>query len=397
MRILSILSHPDDEIIFGWPIFQHLHIKKHLICATGSPERLEALDAVSKILNFTWECINIPDGKVSEHSKELSKSIIDTVSKFDPQYTFTHNPHGEYNHPDHIAIFNTVFKMSSIGDLLISDMSISLEGSGFPDTPLTIPENERIAYYTNCLCSLDRQTYLYDQAKSIYQQHKSWTWGKRNTDKAKLFFVKMTLIHRKNHLEILSSLLCPDQCTIAEVGVYKGYTTEYLAQCDNVKKIYAIDPWKNINGYTDHYKLLKDLRRSNTHGEPIPLKSWHQLYLYVRDKLSKYDNIEILQKTSQEAAACVNEELDLVFVDGDHTYDSVMLDLSLWCPKIKSKGILSGHDYTWYADGKNKRPLVRAVIKYFTENADVFEPVIDIRRNQFINRQSDRIWWQQKK
>lgn len=48
-----------------------------------------------------------------------------------------------------------------------------------------------------------------------------------------------------------------------------------------------------------------------------------------------------------------DESLDYVYIDGNHAYDYVKLDLETWYPKLKKGGILAGHDYismNWYAD-----------------------------------------------
>eukprot|EP00971_Amphidinium_carterae_P228524 4532571-Amphidinium_carterae.1 len=41
-----------------------------------------------------------------------------------------------------------------------------------------------------------------------------------------------------------------------------------------------------------------------------------------------------------------NRSLDLVFIDGDHSYEAVKRDIALWTPKVACRGILSGHDYS---------------------------------------------------
>ena len=40
-----------------------------------------------------------------------------------------------------------------------------------------------------------------------------------------------------------------------------------------------------------------------------------------------------------------DKTLDFVFIDGDHTFNNVMLDILLWTPKVRKGGIISGHDY----------------------------------------------------
>ena len=35
MKVLMVFAHPDDEIIFGWPIFQDPTIEKELVMVTS--------------------------------------------------------------------------------------------------------------------------------------------------------------------------------------------------------------------------------------------------------------------------------------------------------------------------------------------------------------------------
>eukprot|EP00913_Durusdinium_trenchii_P031684 g29670.t1 len=50
-----------------------------------------------------------------------------------------------------------------------------------------------------------------------------------------------------------------------------------------------------------------------------------------------------LLQRSVEAAAWVRPGfLDLVFLDGDHRYESVTNDIQAWWPKLRSGGILAG-------------------------------------------------------
>jgi hypothetical protein len=40
---------------------------------------------------------------------------------------------------------------------------------------------------------------------------------------------------------------------------------------------------------------------------------------------------------------------DWIYLDADHSYDSVKRDLEAFWPKIKEDGLLLGHDYMWHA------------------------------------------------
>ena len=35
----------------------------------------------------------------------------------------------------------------------------------------------------------------------------------------------------------------------------------------------------------------------------------------------------------------------MIFLDADHSYEAVRLDIETWLPKVKKNGILAGHDY----------------------------------------------------
>ncbi len=47
------------------------------------------------------------------------------------------------------------------------------------------------------------------------------------------------------------------------------------------------------------------------------------------------------------AAIFADASVDFVFLDANHSYESVVNDLRAWWPKIRPGGMLAGHDYTW--------------------------------------------------
>jgi hypothetical protein len=49
---------------------------------------------------------------------------------------------------------------------------------------------------------------------------------------------------------------------------------------------------------------------------------------------------------SPEAAKQFPDKMfDFVFIDADHSFEAVTLDIAAWRPKIKDGGLLCGHDY----------------------------------------------------
>jgi hypothetical protein len=56
---------------------------------------------------------------------------------------------------------------------------------------------------------------------------------------------------------------------------------------------------------------------------------------------------EHVRKTSVEAAKDYPDGFfDFVYIDGDHSKEAVQADVTAWRPKVKTGGMLSGHDWS---------------------------------------------------
>jgi hypothetical protein len=120
--------------------------------------------------------------------------------------------------------------------------------------------------------------------------------------------------------------------TMVEVGSYQGESTIIFAQnLPNIKKIYAVDPW--LNGYaagdicSDEYPM--EIVENNF---DIRIKDYPTI---IKKKMFSTDFANEIEDGS----------LDFVYIDGDHQYESCKNDIKIWLPKIKSNGIIAGHDY----------------------------------------------------
>lgn len=107
----------------------------------------------------------------------------------------------------------------------------------------------------------------------------------------------------------------------AEVGVADGRYSEIL--CENIPnlELMAVDPFYRPG----HYEK-------------------------TQERLKKY-NATIIRKTSMEAVLDVPDGLlDFVFLDGNHRFDFVMEDIIGWSRKVRTGGIVAGHDYYHFND-----------------------------------------------
>jgi predicted O-methyltransferase YrrM len=66
----------------------------------------------------------------------------------------------------------------------------------------------------------------------------------------------------------------------------------------------------------------------------------------LEDVVARYDNLQLLVSLSEDAVKSFDDEtFDVVYIDADHSYESVKRDIASWRPKVKRGGVLCGHDY----------------------------------------------------
>lgn len=127
--------------------------------------------------------------------------------------------------------------------------------------------------------------------------------------------------------KLLSGVVAP---VGIEVGTAQGFTTKYLLEMIPDLKLYGIDPYMNYRDWDGLYieqeqRLIEFLAKVSPFGE-------------------RYTHI---YKMSDNATANFEDGLmDFVFIDGEHTYAQVTSDCKNYWPKVKSGGLLIGHDYT---------------------------------------------------
>lgn len=142
-----------------------------------------------------------------------------------------------------------------------------------------------------------------------------------------------------------------------EVGIWMGDYSDFLLKKWEGKILYSVDPWKNFptTEYDDDMNITQE--------------NFDMVYLGVCERLEKYNSRSvIMRKSSQQAAESFsNNSLDFVYLDGRHSYEGVKEDISLWYPKVKSAGILSGHDYLDGRIGHTEFGVKSAVDEFIRE------------------------------
>jgi hypothetical protein len=119
---------------------------------------------------------------------------------------------------------------------------------------------------------------------------------------------------------------------MAEVGVREGKHLKSLLRA-KPKLLAAVDIWRD-DGDPAH----------NDRGESPARIERH--YQGVLDIASTYPAVKVIREYSDKAAAQFPDGFfDFVYLDADHRYESVVADIAAWWPKVRSGGVLAGHDY----------------------------------------------------
>ena len=142
---------------------------------------------------------------------------------------------------------------------------------------------------------------------------------------------------------------------LVEIGVWKGSSISYLASKNRNSKIYAVDLFET----TYRYKKGKLKEAASI---------INQTYNQQLIKTDTRDIITDIKEYSWEGAKhFADNSLDFVFIDADHSYESVKKDLEAWYPKMKKGSIFSGHDYEPY-DAHNHPGVKQAVNEFCSLN-----------------------------
>lgn len=121
----------------------------------------------------------------------------------------------------------------------------------------------------------------------------------------------------------------------AEIGVWRGKWSARLCADNPNLELLCVDRWSTYGEYAD------------SRNDQAKLDEAYQNAVAVLAGR----RATLLRMASLEAAATVPDgSLDFVYVDANHGDAFVTADLEAWVPKVRSGGVVSGHDYIWRAD-----------------------------------------------
>ena len=127
--------------------------------------------------------------------------------------------------------------------------------------------------------------------------------------------------------EIVSKI---DNGIFVEIGTHEGHFADYILSNSNNSILYCIDPYIKYDNYEDAI--------NNITGDIL----YENVYKRLENKYGK--RVIFIRKLSTDAVDLIPNNIDFLYIDGNHKYTYVYKDLELYYPKVKSNCYIIGDD-----------------------------------------------------
>lgn len=132
------------------------------------------------------------------------------------------------------------------------------------------------------------------------------------------------------------------QMTLVEIGSYLGESTVVFSH--SFKQVISIDPFLGNYDPDDFIGSMGNYE-------------FNFFYEKFKENISNYPNIKHFKMKSDDFKSEL--KFDVVYIDGEHTYDQVKKDIINFLPMTKIGGFISGHDY--YEDSGFVKDVVNEI------------------------------------
>lgn len=157
------------------------------------------------------------------------------------------------------------------------------------------------------------------------------------------------LITFADRLEMIATLSTTKIESMVELGVYKGEFAEFCHSMLAPEKQYLVDFWDY-----DAYEFVLTDSPQNAEREKIfegyfdnqPRETLAAAYHHVSATFADIPNVTLIKADIAAAASQFpDESFDIIYLDGNHTYEFVLRDLYTWFPKLKPGGLFVCNDF----------------------------------------------------
>lgn len=174
-------------------------------------------------------------------------------------------------------------------------------------------------------------------------------------------------------LEELFSSYNHKDCIGVEIGSLHGRSSYQIAKTISEGTLYCIDNWSN-------WKLKSKFTEEQNKKHNFPPEGSLCSLDTFKHNVSECKNIIPIQGNSPNVVKNWEQPIDFLFLDSSHYNPNDWDNIEFWLPKIKSGGIISGHDY---------RPKIDTVYPDIITNVLRLEKIL----NQNVHNPSDTSIW----
>jgi len=121
---------------------------------------------------------------------------------------------------------------------------------------------------------------------------------------------------------------------ILEIGIFKGEFMDYIVDSCSPCSVDGVDIFEGM------------MCSGNSDGNNVVYYPLDISYKELSEKYKDSKNVRLIKSDSSTHLRSVdNDYYDIIYIDGDHSYNGVKKDLSESFYKIKNGGYIMGHDY----------------------------------------------------
>jgi len=113
-----------------------------------------------------------------------------------------------------------------------------------------------------------------------------------------------------------------------EIGSYLGASTSFLAAAASLRKghVHAVDTWQN---------------------DAMPHEPVENTFERFQENTRPFQHLITIHRGRADAVKDEVPAVDLLFIDGDHSYEATKVNLADYAGKLKPGGVLALHDFTY--------------------------------------------------
>jgi len=154
----------------------------------------------------------------------------------------------------------------------------------------------------------------------------SWTSTKSSTKVSLVFDTRNEMIGH------YCSLI--EEPRLLEIGIFKGEFFDYIINTCKISSIDGVDLFEGV------------CSSGNVDGNNSVEYNLDTSYNELSEKYKNTSHVRLIKSDSSKYLSTVEDKYyDIIYIDGDHSYEGVKKDLVNSFNKVKSGGYLMGHDY----------------------------------------------------